>query len=75
MNNIRVSDAATNYAYKAYIPIVLSHGAEIKDTYFNTQLFSKDEENMANLKNKQEQLKQELERLEEIESVLPQWCQ
>lgn len=35
----------------------------------------KDEENMANLKTKQEQLKQELERLEEIESVLPQWCQ
>ena len=43
MNNTRVSDASTNYAYKAYIPVTLSYGAEVKTTLLNTQMYSKDE--------------------------------
>ena len=43
MNNVRVSSSTTNYAYQAYIPTILTHGAEEKDTYLMTQLFAKDE--------------------------------
>ena len=43
MNNTRVTDAGTNYSYKAYIPIMLSYGTEVKETWLTSQLFSKDE--------------------------------
>ena len=46
MNNTRVSDASTNYAYRAYIPIMLSYGTEVKCTSLQSQLFIKDIANM-----------------------------
>ena len=42
MNNTRVSDASTNYAYRAYIPTILSYGTEVKCTSLLSQLFVKD---------------------------------
>ena len=42
MNNTRVSDASTNYAYRAYIPVVLSYGTEVKCTSLFSQLYKKD---------------------------------
>ena len=46
MNNVRVASSTTNYAYQAYIPTILSLGAEEKDTYIMSQLFAKDEGDM-----------------------------
>ena len=42
MNNTRVSDASTNYAYRAYIPTILTYGTEAKCTWLTNQLFIKD---------------------------------
>ena len=42
MNNTRVSDASTNYAYRAYLPTILSYGTEVKCTMLDTQMFVKD---------------------------------
>ena len=46
MNNIRVSAASTNYAYRAYVPTTLSCGTEVKSTNLSSQLYIKDEGTM-----------------------------
>lgn len=46
MNHVRVNSSTTNYAYRAYIPLILSMNAESKMTLLNTQLFAKDEGNL-----------------------------
>ena len=42
MNHVRVTSSTTNYAYRAYIPLMLSTNAESKETFLSTQLFAKD---------------------------------
>lgn len=42
INETLVSPSTNTYAYKSYLETLLSHGAESKDTWLNTELFYKD---------------------------------
>lgn len=46
MNHVRVSSSTTNYAYRAYIPLILSMDAESKETVLSTNLYAKDDGNV-----------------------------
>ena len=46
LNHVRVTTSTTNYAYRAYIPLMLSMNAESKETFLDTQMFAKDDGNL-----------------------------
>ena len=54
MNHVRVTSSTTNYAYRAYIPLILSMSAESKETFLTTQLFAKDDGDLDDPKSNKE---------------------